>query len=79
VLQSDPLLYECPTGYVLREARWVYDVIDTVNRLDACSPREWMGLPLWFRHAARLVSSERSRLRDEDRKQEEDARRGRHR
>jgi hypothetical protein len=76
LLSGDPLLYECPTGLAIRESPWVYDVIDATNRVDACSPREWSGLPLWFRHAARLITSERDRLRREDRNQEEAARRG---
>jgi len=59
-------MYECPIGHIFREARWVYDVIDSVNRVESCGPSEWMRLPIWFRHASRLVYGERSRLREED-------------
>jgi hypothetical protein len=68
------VLYECPTGYVLRECAWVYDVIGAVDRVEACSPREWMSLPRWFQHASRLVGAERQRIREAEDRQRKDAR-----
>lgn len=63
------LIYECPVGYLLREHSWVFDVIDTASRVEQCGPREWLALPRWFRHASRLVLSERQRLREEEQEQ----------
>ena len=69
-LADEKPMLECPTGYILREARWVFDVIDAVNRADACGPIEWARMPRFYHHAVRVVNGERQRLRDEDRAKE---------
>ena len=63
-LLADTVLYECPTGYVLREAPWAYDVLEAAALAENASPAEWAGLPRWYQHATRLVRSEQARLRE---------------
>jgi len=58
-----PILYECPTGFILREAPWTYDVIDAAGRDENLSPAHLNTMSVYYHHAARLVRSERERLR----------------
>ena len=63
-LLMDFVIYECPVGFVLREAPWAYDAIEATGTAENCGPREWAQLPLWYKHCVRLVRSERERLRE---------------
>lgn len=66
-LQDDDacVLTECPTGYVLRNAPYVYDVINVHNYVEngALNPLE---LSWWARKALSVIGSEKARLREMD-------------
>ncbi len=77
--RGDNILRECPTGYVLREAPWVYRAIAASGHVEngAVDPYK---LSSWAREAMTVVGSERTRLRaieDENRSLDRDRVQGR--
>jgi len=58
------ILYECPTGYILREAAWLYGMIEAAARDENLSPADRERMSLAYHDAARLYRSEMSRLRE---------------
>lgn len=63
-------LAECPTSYLLREAPWVWEMIEASAMVERMTPDAWALAPRAARTAARLYSSEMARAREA-----EDARR----
>lgn len=58
------MLYECPTGYLLREAPHVFDVIEATGSLENASPPDLRQCSTYLQHAGRIVRAERARLRE---------------
>lgn len=58
------ILYECPTGYTLRESPWVYNVIAATNHDENLSPADADRMSAYYHAAAQLVHAERARLRE---------------
>jgi len=57
-------LRECPTGFLLREAPWVWEVLELTNTFERVGPFEWMRVPLFLKVAGRVVATERARQRE---------------
>jgi len=70
LLQISCDLHECPTGYLLREAPWVWDAIEAAGLAENATPTEWARQGRWYQHCVRLVVSERARLVAEKRENE---------
>jgi len=64
--RGDTVLRECPTGYVLRNAPYVYRAINAQNHAEAGALNP-MDLSCWARDAMSVVASERARLMDAER------------
>jgi hypothetical protein len=60
--QEDRALYECPVGYVLREAPHVYDILDRCSMAERMTPTEAARVPQYMQRAMRLYGSEVNRL-----------------
>jgi hypothetical protein len=58
------ILYECPTGFVIREAPGIYGLIDAVARDENLSPADRERMSPVYLDAARLYRSEMARLRE---------------
>ncbi|HJW74985.1 MAG TPA: hypothetical protein VJ787_04865 [Thermoleophilia bacterium] len=81
VFTSQPLadvpLVECPTGLLLREAPWVYDVLEICSYAsERGTPSEITALPAYMRQALHVFNSETTRLRELDQSETDAARRG---
>jgi hypothetical protein len=63
-LSEDPPMNECPVGYVLREAPWIYDLCDSLSLIENATPEEFGRMTPYARAAARLYRSEQVRLTD---------------
>lgn len=68
---EDRSLRECPVGLNLRETPWVYDLIDAASFCEGTGIRDYLSLPVYTRHAVRLIQSERARLWEEKQAQRE--------
>ncbi len=70
-VESDRVLKECPTGFMMREAPWVFDAIDRAACYEQMGPTEFGRLSQFMQHAIRIYSSERARLIDLKARQEQ--------
>jgi hypothetical protein len=62
-LQDEPMLRECPTGYILREAPWVYPLISLcVAAAENSSHTEISASPRFFQQALQAYRSEAARI-----------------
>lgn len=57
------ILYECPTGYLIREAPGIYSLIEAASRDENLSPADREKMSTVYHDASRIVRSERERLR----------------
>ena len=57
------VLYECPTGYTIREAFWVYSMIEAAARDENLSPAERERMSPLYHSAVRVFNAERERAR----------------
>lgn len=65
ILITDPdiaILFECPVGYILREAAWCYDAIEIASLVAESSPSEFLKLPMFMQEASRVYANEKARL-----------------
>ncbi len=58
------LLTECPTGFVLREAPWLYSMIEAAARDENLSPADRERMAPAYHVAARVYRSEVQRLNE---------------
>lgn len=58
------ILYECPTGFILRESPWIYRLIEAASRDENLSPAEYGRMSTVYHSAARIYRSETARLRE---------------
>jgi hypothetical protein len=63
-LPEDELLTECPVGYVLREAPYIYDVLDYLCLGENLSPLELGKMPRYFAQMLRVYQNELARIRE---------------
>lgn len=59
---DDRVLRECPTGYLLREAPFIYDLLDALSVSENARPGDV--LPRYYIQAARLKGAELDRIRE---------------
>ena len=62
--EADRVLAECPTGYLLRVAPHTYDVIESASLAENAGPDDIGRMSSYWHRAARIVASERARLRE---------------
>ena len=62
--EADRVMYECPTGYTLREAPHTFDVIESASLAENAGPDDIGRMSSYWHRAARVVASERIRLRE---------------
>jgi hypothetical protein len=66
---EDRIMYECPTGYILREAPHVYDVLTACALVENASPVDLSMIPSYVLELAKVYGSEQARMMDNDHKQ----------
>ncbi len=55
---------ECPTSYLLREAPWVWDLMESAAMVEGMGPDRWANAPRALRRAARIYQGEMARIRE---------------
>ena len=61
---GDAILYECPTGYLLREAPHIFSAIEAASTLDNAGPAELRQCSPYLLHAWRAYRAENAGLRE---------------
>lgn len=80
ISEDKAIVRECPVGMLIRECPYIYDVINACGLVESGCV-DLLHAPLFLQSAYRVVSSERSRLRelkDKDRQTKRDSEYGRH-
>lgn len=72
---DDSIMYECPVGYILREAPFVYDLLDAAVVTEHAG-LDFLSSSRYLQHAVRLISSEKSRTSELRRSQSKQRSRG---